>query len=156
MRRSWSVPPSPLTPLALPQGSLLCMRLSLPASPLHSQRQGPGRWAQIPSSRSHPKNALSPRAPGSLWSNYCLLPAPRSNRSLRGSRPCGQYVGQRSLSFHPSNVRPSLRSPGEECVVLRFLITRAGSEHLGWAHRQGGNLGIRGAVCCRLKRCRKF
>lgn len=31
-------------------------------------------------------------------------------------------------------------------MVLGLLITRAGSEHLGWARSQGGNFGLPGGV----------
>lgn len=77
--------------------------LSLPASPPRFLDSGSGEVGTNPRLPLSPEERLEPCAPDSLWSKS-LIPAPRSNRSLRGSWPCGQYVGQRSLSFHPSNV----------------------------------------------------
>ncbi|MBZ3878884.1 Cocaine- and amphetamine-regulated transcript protein [Sciurus carolinensis] len=71
-------------------------------------------------------------------------------QSVERTPPClldlGQYLRQRPLSFCPRTSFVPRVPTHRVRVGPGFLVTRAESEHLGWAHSQGGNFGLWGDV----------
>lgn len=117
--------------------------LSLPPSPLPFpvRARGDESKAQAPAailrpSRAHRLQAVCRAKP---------LSRPLGARVLEAEGPA-VTVTRTALAKFPPLEHPflSAESQGGVRVFLGLLITRAGSEHLGWARSQGGSLRLRG------------
>lgn len=101
MRRSWSVSPCPRFPWAAVVPPLYLLS-SLLLTPFPESGRG--------------KMSEKSRLPLSSSQQSCPRSSEQHEPPLQGSGTCCQYLGQRSLSFHPSSNPFCLRYPKVECV----------------------------------------